>query len=203
MAAIPLVKGFDQPIHDSQQVFRKLLKAMSEPGVIESISAPESIHGLYPSSFAVCQAILDQQTPLWMSESLGQTDIKHNLHFHTGVPIINTKSQALFALINASELDDLAEFAMGDSEYPERSCSLIVQVNRIESLASPTSDNQALGLTGPGIQSQRLIYIDALPLVLQNYFTSRNTRSPLGLDVIFVDPSQLVCLPRSTKVEVV
>lgn len=207
MTTPTLITGFQNPTHDSQGVFRQLLKAMSEPGTLVSVTSPESIETLYASTFAVCQALMDQQTPLWLSPKLDTKNIKHNLHFHTGVPVIGQSKDALFAVMNATEANLFQnvsqDFAQGTDEYPETGCTLIIQVNSIKNFLS---DDINLRLTGPGIEEEHVVSISDLAPPLLDYLSNatgeRNAPFPLGLDVIFIDQNQLVCLPRTTQVEV-
>lgn len=207
MTTPTLITGFQNPTHDSQGVFRQLLKAMSEPGTLVSVTSPESIETLYASTFAVCQALMDQQTPLWLSPKLDTKNIKHNLHFHTGVPVVGQSKDALFAVMNATEANLFQnvsqDFAQGTDEYPETGCTLIIQVNSIKNFLS---DDINLRLTGPGIEEEHVASISDLASPLLDYLSNatgeRNASFPLGLDVIFIDQNQLVCLPRTTQVEV-
>jgi alpha-D-ribose 1-methylphosphonate 5-triphosphate synthase subunit PhnH len=210
MTVPTLIKGFQQPTQDSQVVFRQLLKAMSEPGTIVSVGSPETVAPLYASTFAVCQGLMDQQTPLWLSPHFLTADIKHNLHFHTGVPIVEQGDKSVFALTTPYELQrcDLLlasalGFSQGSSEYPETGCSVIIQVTQI---AKTMAESGCLRLTGPGIERERFVLIDELPPALLDYLLdetgNRRATFPLGLDFIFVDPTQLMCLPRTTQVEV-
>lgn len=207
MTTPTLITGFQNPTHDSQGVFRQLLKAMSEPGTLVSVTSPESIETLYASTFAVCQALMDQQTPLWLSPKLDTKNIKHNLHFHTGVPVVGQSKDALFAVMNATEANLFQnvsqDFAQGTDEYPETGCTLIIQVNSIKNFLS---DDINLRLTGPGIEEEHVASISDLASPLLDYLSNatgeRNASFPLGLDVIFIDQNQLICLPRTTQVEV-
>ncbi|MGJ8647239.1 MAG: phosphonate C-P lyase system protein PhnH [Marinomonas colpomeniae] len=211
MTTPTLITGFQNPTHDSQGVFRQLLKAMSEPGTLVSVTSPESIETLYASTFAVCQALMDQQTPLWLSPKLDTKNIKHNLHFHTGAPVVEQSKDALFAVMDAEETglfqtvsqDFFQSFFQGTDEYPETGCTLIIQVNSIKIVLSELSN---LRLTGPGIEEEHLVSISDLAPPLLDYLSNttgeRNASFPLGLDVIFIDQNQLVCLPRTTQVEV-
>ena len=64
---IPLETGFDDPVYESQIVFRKILKVMSEPGTIKKIknklSAPAP---MMKATAAVCLTLMDFQTKVWM-----------------------------------------------------------------------------------------------------------------------------------------
>ncbi|BBB29286.1 phosphonate C-P lyase system protein PhnH [Neptunomonas japonica] len=218
MNAPTIIKGLVNPINDSQVVFRKLLKAMSEPGVIVNITSPEPLAHLYSSTFAICHALLDQQTPLWLSPELSTTEIKHNLHFHTGMPIANTQNAALFAIAYPNEISDMGDFSKGSSEYPEISCTLILQINSLAEMPrNQTTDhvadqhvknrshhkNTTLKLSGPGIAQERYVHISDMTDLLIDYLVERPDSFPLGVDMIFATEQSLVCIPRTTHVEVV
>ena len=211
----PLIMGFSNPVNDSQVIFRQLLKAMSEPGVCVQANSPALDLPLYGSTFAVCQTLLDQQTPLWLAPSLDTQAIKHNLHFHTGVTLTNSREDALFALASASEIDTFDDFLAGDHEYPELSCTVILQVDAVIAGKTDTihsseavTDIQPqeltqLRLTGPGIETEHCVSITNMTPSLLAYLVERQHKFPLGLDFILIDPAQFIALPRTTNVEVI
>ncbi|MCV2401821.1 phosphonate C-P lyase system protein PhnH [Marinomonas sp. C2222] len=212
----PLVKGFHSPTQDSQVVFRQILKAMSEPGTIVELHSAEAIENLYPSSFATCLSLMDQQTPLWLSPHFDSQKIKHNLHFHSGVTLTDQITDASFALLKSDELESLNDvaasftsdnekgFSQGSSEYPETGCTVLVQVKKIH---SQQADATKLKLTGPGIESEKQVSLSTLPANFLSYLTNNSgvhhSAFPLGLDFIFLDQHQVFCLPRTTLVEVI
>ncbi|SIS52884.1 phosphonate C-P lyase system protein PhnH [Neptunomonas antarctica] len=219
MNAPKIIRGFAEPVRDSQQTFRQLLKAMSEPGSVVNLTSPDALTHLYSSTFAVCQALLDQQTPLWLSPEFNTADIRHNLHFHSGMPITDEPAKALFAIAYPGEITAMSEFSIGSCEYPETGCTLILQVNSVSSELtvsglsakepssglSPLMSKQALTslkLSGPGIATEKLIHISDLNDVLINYLVERPDSFPLGIDLVFVAEQSLVCIPRTTTVEV-
>jgi len=91
--------AFDSPVHDAQQCFRRLLKAMSEPGVIVSLQLLR--HGWQPLGVATTSVLLtlvDSDTPVWLSPSLANDIVRSNLRFHTGTRIADTPDEAVFAI---------------------------------------------------------------------------------------------------------
>lgn len=197
-----IVAGFSDPVRDAQQTFRKVLKAMSEPGVIVAASSPEALLHLYPSTFAVCQTLLDQQTPLWLSKEFRNPEIQHNLHFHTGMPLAKHSMDAQFALAYAGEIATLDDFAKGTAEYPERNCTLILQVHTISNFPSTAQNSTTLKLSGPGIETERQIVIAGLSQTIIHYLTERPDPFPLGIDFIFTAEQSFVAIPRTTQLEV-
>ncbi|TVO77863.1 phosphonate C-P lyase system protein PhnH [Sedimenticola selenatireducens] len=197
-----IVAGFADPVSDAQQTFRKVLKAMSEPGVIVEAASPEALEHLYPSTFAVCQTLLDQQTPLWLSKEFSNPKIQHNLHFHTGMPLARQPLDAQFALAYAGEIATLDDFAKGTAEYPERNCTMILQVQAISASPSTDQNSTTLKLSGPGIKTERQIAIAGLSQAVIRYLSDRPDTFPLGIDFIFTAAQSLVAIPRTTQLEV-
>lgn len=190
-----LIRGFSDAVQESQQVFRLVMKAMSEPGVVVEVSELEQMAPINHASYACILALLDQSTPLWLTPEFNHADIKQNLHFHTGVPLAENSFQADFVLGFAGEIGDLDWFQKGSAEYPETGATLILHVNQIN-----TGSGSELSLSGPGIPDQRALTIDGLSPALLDYLCERPDEFPCGVDMIFCCDQQLVCIPRSTVV---
>jgi alpha-D-ribose 1-methylphosphonate 5-triphosphate synthase subunit PhnH len=77
---------------------------------------------------------------------------------------------------------------------PELATSVIVQLDGL-------SGGTALRLTGPGIESERVI-TPQLPDAVRQYLLNRPHRFPLGLDFMFTCGDELIAVPRTTRVEV-
>jgi alpha-D-ribose 1-methylphosphonate 5-triphosphate synthase subunit PhnH len=58
-------------------------------------------------------------------------------------------------------------------------------------------------LSGPGIQSEQAAFFSGLTASFVSYLKERQSwvKFPLGVDFIFVADQQVLCLPRTTKVE--
>lgn len=198
MATNTLIRGFDDAVHDAQRAFRQVLKAMSEPGTAVRLDCPESPAGMAPASFALCQSLLDSETALWRSNEFRRDAIGQNLRFHTGVRLTEKRGDATFALAYPSELDSLEGFSRGSAEYPETGTTLILQVE----LSEDGNRGQCLRLCGPGIETERRICIAGLEGTVLDYLLERPDPFPQGLDLMLVDGERLICIPRTTVVEV-
>lgn len=190
-----LKAGFDDSVRDSQRVFRALLDAMSRPGRIVTPPAPPEIPaGLNPATAAVCLALLDFETPLWLAgPDIGET--RAWLAFHAGCPFAASPDQAAFALVtDAASLPPLDGFALGSDEMPERSTTLILQV-------ADLAAGQGKRLSGPGIDGTTLLAVHGLS---ESFWVERAAACalfPRGLDVIFTAGAALAAVPRTTRVE--
>jgi len=194
MSATLLQPAFADPVLDAQRSFRAALKALAGPGVAQSLlpaQSPPHLEGLAAASHALCLALLDIDTPLWLAPRFDTQAIRANLTFHCGCPIVSDRQNARFALLDDSQLEDLSGFDLGNDRYPDQSCTLLVQLPSLEG-------GRQMSWRGPGIQSQSSV---ALPLQ-EGFWQERAIRTdfPRGIDVFFVAGHDVLGLPRSTQV---
>ena len=93
-----LQTAFNLPVQDAQQSFRRLLKAMSEPGVI--VALHQLKHGWQPLGLATTSVLLtlvDGDTPVWLAPSMDNDIARQNLRFHTNAPLVDQPQLAAFA----------------------------------------------------------------------------------------------------------
>jgi alpha-D-ribose 1-methylphosphonate 5-triphosphate synthase subunit PhnH len=190
-----LCAGFSDTGLQSQQVFRRVLAALSEPGTLHDLPEGNAPDGLHIASYQVCLALLDAETPLWIEPSLKTQAIVNALRFHCGCPVVNTPEQAEFALVTPDFEGDLACFALGSHEYPDRSTTLIVQVDNLDEAGQWT-------LSGPGISDRRSVGVTGLNARWSDMITDNRALFPCGVDLLFTAGPRLMGLPRTTKVEV-
>jgi alpha-D-ribose 1-methylphosphonate 5-triphosphate synthase subunit PhnH len=126
-----------------------------------------------------------------MSES---TEVAKWLKFHSGAPVLEDPSVSHFALIgNGSALADLARFSFGTNEYPDRSTTLIVQVDSLK-------HGSAFELRGPGIDGSTVLRAMIEPVDLFRQLAINETVFPRGIDVVLVSGDAIVAIPRTTRV---
>jgi len=192
-----LIAGFSDPVQQSQQLFRQLLSATSEPGTIQQIDAtPQHPAGLNAASWALALSLFDADCAVWLSPSLAaQPALVSNLLFHCQTRLVDYADEADFALCNADELETLKLFNFGSAEYPASSTSLIVQVPAL-------SDEPHWQLSGPGIEHTRGVSIAGLCEPLQQELVCSRDRFPCGIDCFFSCGNQLLALPRSTRITI-
>lgn len=191
-----LETAFMLPVQDAQHSFRRLLKAMSEPGVI--VALHQLKHGWQPLNIATTSVLLtltDNDTPVWLSTALSNDIVNQSLRFHTNAPLVDMPEQAAFAVadgeISHAQLNALAT---GSAVAPETSATLVVQVPSL-------SGGRMLRLTGAGIAEERMI-APQLPDCLIHELTERPHPFPLGIDLILTCGERLLAVPRTTHVEV-
>ena len=180
-----LQPAFTLAVQDAQQSFRRLLKAMSEPGVI--VSLHQLSQGWLPLNLASTSVLLtlaDNDTPVWLSGALLNDIASQNLRFHTNAPLADEQ-------ISHEQLNALSE---GSAVAPETSATLILQVSSL-------SGGRMLRLTGAGIADERMV-APQLPECIIHELTERPHPFPLGIDLILTCGERLLAIPRTTHVEV-
>jgi alpha-D-ribose 1-methylphosphonate 5-triphosphate synthase subunit PhnH len=191
MSAQLLQPAFSDPVLDAQRGFRAALKALAGPGLIQTLHATPNLEGLAPATYALCLALLDVDTPLWLAPTFDTPLIRANLAFHCGCPLTANREEARFALLAAEDLLDLRGFDHGNDRYPDQSCTLLVQLPNLDGGAG-------LAWRGPGIETAHAV---ALP-VAEGFWHERERRNefPRGLDLLFAAGHDLIGLPRSTRI---
>src|SRR6478672_5484576 len=126
-----LPPGFVDKVLSAQSTFRSVMDAMARPGSVPRIvpmaGAPApTMRG----TAAIALTLFDHDTPLWLDERMTErSDVVKWLKFHTGAPVVQDSSIASFALISdGALLSPLERFALGTTEYPDRSTTVIIQV---------------------------------------------------------------------------
>jgi alpha-D-ribose 1-methylphosphonate 5-triphosphate synthase subunit PhnH len=192
-----LPAGFADKVLSAQSTFRSVMSAMARPGSVQPIAvsagAPD---GMMRGTAAVALTLFDHDTPIWLDGAMAATsEVARWLKFHTSAPVVGDASIASFALIgDARNLPALDRFAFGSNEYPDRSTTLIVQV---ESL----SQGAAYALRGPGIDGTAILQATIQPRDLFARLAINATLFPRGIDVVLVDDASIVAIPRTTRVE--
>ncbi|QIX95480.1 phosphonate C-P lyase system protein PhnH [Cedecea sp. FDAARGOS_727] len=191
-----LMTAFTLPVQDAQQSFRRLLKAMSEPGVIVALTSLQQ--GWQPLNVATTSVLLtlaDNDTPVWIDDALSNESAIQNIRFHTNAPLCEQPEQAQFAVaseaISSGQLNLLAQ---GCDIAPDTSATLVLQVSSL-------SGGRMLRLTGAGINEERMI-APQLPECVLHELTERPHPFPLGIDLILTCGDRLLAIPRTTHVEV-
>ncbi|MDV5354833.1 phosphonate C-P lyase system protein PhnH [Kosakonia sp. SMBL-WEM22] len=191
-----LQPAFASAVHDAQHAFRRLLKAMSEPGVI--VALPQLKQSWPPLNLATTNVLLtlaNSDTPLWIANALDNDLLRQNLRLHTQAPLLDSPQQALFAIADSTlNHQQLSALPVDQPLNAESSATLILQLPAL-------SGGRMLRLTGPGIQEERMI-APLLPECITDELTDRPHSFPSGIDVILTCGERMLAIPRTILVEV-
>ncbi len=188
--------GLVDPVGGSQAVFRAALAALAHPGRIVTVTEPPaSPPPLSPVMAALILTLADHETPVWLDAALSGEELRSYLRFHCGCPLTDRPTDAVFALIGDPQAaPDLGVFNLGSDQYPDRSTTILVEV---ETLSAPGTRR----LTGPGLKTERRLDIIGPPPRFWRELQANHAAFPLGVDVFFCCSDKLAALPRSTKLE--
>jgi alpha-D-ribose 1-methylphosphonate 5-triphosphate synthase subunit PhnH len=190
-----LPAGFADKVLSAQSTFRSVMEAMARPGSVQRVTAsvgtpPRMMRG----TAALALTLFDHDTPIWLDAEMSETiDVARWLKFHSGAPIVTDPSISAFALIaDAAALPDLSAFALGSSEYPDRSTTLILQVKSL-------TQGPAYELRGPGIDGVAVLNASFEQKDFFDRLAINATLFPRGIDVVLVADDAIVAIPRTTR----
>jgi alpha-D-ribose 1-methylphosphonate 5-triphosphate synthase subunit PhnH len=189
MSAHTLQGGFaDGPIQ-SAQAFRAILDAMARPGNITTLRGAAPPAPLSIAAGVTLLTLTDATTPLHLAGAADCAQVCDWVAFHIGAPLVGPEDAA-FALGTWPALQPVSRFAIGQPDYPDRSATLIVEMDRLT--------KHGPVLTGPGIETATWL---SLPETAP--FRANRALFPLGFDCLFTCGDRIAGLPRSTKVEAI
>lgn len=155
-----------------------------------TVSSPPPLAG---GAAAVLLALADYETPVWLDAPLRSApEVVGFVRFHTGAPIVDAPGEAAFAIISdPARMPPFAAFRQGTADYPDRSSTLLIQVECVS--------QSGLSLAGPGIDGQIGFAAEPLPTDFGAQLADNHAGFPCGVDLVFIAGGGLVALPRSTR----
>ena len=191
-----LPPGFVDKVLSAQSTFRSVMDAMARPGSVQRIVPMAGVPGpTMRGTAAIALTLFDHDTPLWLDARMAErSDVVKWLKFHTGAPVVQDPSIASFALISdGAALPALERFALGTNEYPDRSTTVILQVESLDS-------GRSFELRGPGIDGVATLQASIRPFDLFERLRMNEALFPRGIDLVLVADDAVVAIPRTTRV---
>lgn len=187
--------GFSEPVHQSQATYRLILEAMAFPGRIGTgrfgLNRDQRMHA---ATAALCLTLLDGETPLWLQEGCAPS-LAPWLSFHCGCPLVEEPAAAAFALIlRPGAMPPIDRFSMGSATHPERSTTLILQLETLQ-------EGEDMILSGPGIQATTGLVVQSLPASFWEQRRQIGDLYPQGVDILMTCGHRLAALPRTTQID--
>lgn len=179
----------------AQATFRAVMNATARPGSVQTLChAPSAPEPLSSGAAALALALFDHDTPIWLDTKLSEKSVADWLRFQTGAPVTADPMDAAFALVSdTAHLPPLHLFNPGTPEYPDRSTTLILQV---DSFAA----GSRIALMGPGIRGRQLLQAAPLPDDLPAQLALNRGLFPRGVDLFLVSSDSVAAIPRSARV---
>jgi alpha-D-ribose 1-methylphosphonate 5-triphosphate synthase subunit PhnH len=180
-------------VGDCQRVFRRAMEAMASPGKIVALEVQLSPPApLLPATAALLLTLCDFETPLWLDSPLAESaEVVAFLRFHTGAALAEPGACAFAAVADPLRMPALSCFSQGAPEYPDRSATIILQLNALEA--------RGWMLEGPGIRQTARLTGAPLPAYFAQQLRHNRSRFPCGVDLFLVADGSLAALPRSLR----
>lgn len=178
--------GFNDVPTEAARQFRAIMNAIARPGRIETLDGATPPAPMSVAAGVMVLTLCDPDTGLYLADDHDTPDIRAWVQFHTGAPVVPA-DKADFAIGHWDALSPLTAYACGTPEYPDRSATLIVEMDALSA--------EGATLTGPGIKDTAQL---SLPEITA--FKTNAQLFPLGLDFFFCAGTRLASLPRTTKV---
>lgn len=179
--------GLADPATDAARAFRACLTALSRPGTIVALTGAQPPAPLSIAAGTLLLTLLDGTTPIFLAPSHDTPAVRDWITFHCGAPFAPA-GEAVFAIGTWAALQPVTRFAIGQPDYPDRACTLIIEC--------PALSANGARLRGPGIKDSAHL---SLPETAA--FQANRALFPLGYDAFLTAGDQLAGLPRSTIVE--
>jgi alpha-D-ribose 1-methylphosphonate 5-triphosphate synthase subunit PhnH len=181
--------GFIDPVQEAQACFRSVLKAMSRPGSINSVTSRISAPPLDAATAAVLLTLVDAEVSVWLDKELAP--IWDWISFHAGVVRASAMSDAAFACVTS--IPALAEFNAGTDAAPETAATVILQVPML-------AGGPRLTLYGPGLEAPTTIAPQGLPDDFVAQWARNHQLFPRGVDLLLCSGTEFCALPRSLRI---
>ena len=188
--------GFSNPVLQSQSTFRAILDATARPGTVQPIrDVVDAPPPLSSSAAVIALTLCDHDTPVWLDLPLQSNGLVSEwLRFHCGCPIVAEPRDAAFAFANSAQaLPPFDAFNAGTAEYPDRSTTLVLAVERFEA-------ESRLTLAGPGIPRRISFGAAPLPADIRARLVMNRALFPRGIDLLLAGPDGIAALPRSIRI---
>ncbi len=187
MAGTTLDGGFQNAPVEAARAFRAAMQAMARPGQIEALDAASPPAPASKAAGSLLLTLADHETGIYLAGAHDCATLRDWLTFHTGAPLV-APEQATFALGTWEALLPLSAYPAGTPEYPDRSTTLIVEMDDLH--------GEGALLKGPGIKDAARLNLPDAKMMQAN-----TQHFPLGLDFFLTCGSRVAALPRSTQVE--
>lgn len=188
-------------VHYTQQIYRKLVDAMSRPGKIQSVADVENSNShsfdCYEATAGVLVTLLDQEVTYSVisEDSVNVSTMITAYTLAKEVPVEEADFIIVLEDAPISEIEEaLTKCKVGTLRDPHQSSTWIIESPNLAA-------GNELQLKGPGIETEAALQLH-FPEKFWEIRADLLKEFPLGIDLVFTnDHKQLVCMPRTTNVE--
>ncbi len=194
--------------YDSAEIFRKVLDSMARPGKINRLPANNLTppKGANRYAISVLLTLLDQEVSFSVSgaDSGLYKNIRDYIVTNTGSREKPTPEADYLYATNGRSDGGVLKIKRGNLLYPDRSATIVYEVDDLSSEAKKSSGYILLLLTGPGILGEGKVWVHSPSFKQEREGFSEATKNrPLGVEAILIDKEgKIIALTRYTDMMV-
>lgn len=185
-----------------QKTFRTLLQAMSHPGRVYSLSLESGVWSQEPEFsglILVLQTLLDHEVSFNVFGHQRE-ELEYKVMRATGSKTANIEDADFIIIPSGDSGGAILHVKRGTLEYPDTGATVFYFIH---SLSARDNGGLRITLKGPGINGEISTFIGGIKKDEFYYLKEINSEYPLGVESIFIDTAKrIMCIPRSTKIEV-
>lgn len=197
-AEIALYANLVLKVHESQEVFKTLLDALSQPGTIHHL--PQTVSHRFTPALAPLAALVSHDVPFSIcgGESVATSIAVERATFGRCVD----PEFAAYIVALTGHVPVASTIRRGSPHRPDGGCQISYQISG--RLVASATEASTFSITGPGVPTVRSLSVewatDELSS-LQSLLTARSDSWPMGFDIWLVDDfGQVVGIPRTSNI---
>ncbi len=186
------IHSFDA-VHDSQRLFRLLLRAMSNPlQKVDVCAYTDKLYGADKAFLAIAFTLLDNELTFCSFENEMLDDSIQSLTLAEKASC--AEADFIFAGNTSALFYAIAHAKTGTAADPHKSATIIARIG--------SDEDATLTMSGPGIDGTVSLVADPLVIDAVKLRDEMGFEYPQGIDLIFVDGrNHLFAIPRLAKKE--
>ncbi|MEA4924090.1 MAG: phosphonate C-P lyase system protein PhnH [Syntrophomonadaceae bacterium] len=188
-------------VHDIQAVYRKVIDSMSKPGLISNVrSQAEKVTltiGCFNTTLLLILMLLDTEIKFKVC-SEHEEEVTQAINRLTYARATELENADFIIVLHDAPPRELVRALRrayaGDLLNPHKSATIIFEADAVTNAPD-------LILTGPGIEKENRIRVNAGSDEWVDLRAEKNSEYPLGIEIIITDPDDnILCLPRTTQI---
>ena len=202
MSALADVKHYDR-VFDGQKHYRTLLQCTARPGTIGQLDDVllEVPSLLNHATALLALALFSGDISYYLSEN--EAAAANFIQRETFAKPASAEQADFLILTDGNRLEGLQQAKLGNLSFPDLGASAVLQVAAIS--PAPLTDSLRLTLTGPGIESEAVVYVLGAHETFLETLRERNAEFPMGVDSFLTCDSLsagpcVMALSRTTRV---
>jgi alpha-D-ribose 1-methylphosphonate 5-triphosphate synthase subunit PhnH len=202
MSALAEVKPYNQ-VFDGQKHYRTLLQCTARPGTIGQLddAALEVPSQLNRATALLALALFSGDITFWVDE--GAAAAANFIERETNARPASADKADFLVFTGDEQIEELQQAKPGTLSFPDLGASVVLQVQAIS--PAPLAESLRLRLTGPGIETETVVFVLGASEAFFGTLRERNLEFPIGVDTFLTCDSLsagpcVMALPRTTRV---